>query len=246
MFRIFHQAVIATALCLCSFSVNAQLSSSGYEVGINAGTFLYQGDLTPSAVGSFKTMRLGFGVWGARKISNTLSIRANIAAASIKGDDARYSSPDWRQQRNLSFTSSIKEFSALAVWDVYGGRTALAPYVFTGVGYAFVKIKRDYSAFNATYFTNDKAATEGLAIDIARTPPRGIPVVPIGAGLRYSLTSNLSIHGEVTYRLTSTDYLDGFSQVANPNRQDHYQSVTFGLIYSFGKKGKLGCPVIRQ
>jgi hypothetical protein len=67
----------------------------------------------------------------------------------------------------------------------------------------------------------------------------------VGIGLRYGISSRLAVSVESSYRLMFTDYLDGFSQAANPEKNDHYHSTTIGLIYRIGKKNMLGCPVLR-
>lgn len=85
----------------------------------------------------------------------------------------------------------------------------------------------------------------GLAVDAAKTLPRIIPVVPVGAGVRYALSDRFSLTAETSYRLSFTDYMDGFSKSANPDKNDHYLSHSIGIIYSFGKKDKkLGCPSV--
>jgi hypothetical protein len=43
----------------------------------------------------------------------------------------------------------------------------------------------------------------------------------------------------------STDYLDGFSQAANPTENDHYGIYSIGAVYRIGKKNTLACPVVR-
>ena len=85
----------------------------------------------------------------------------------------------------------------------------------------------------------------GLSADTAHSLPKGIPVFPVSAGLRYSLTRNLSLSLATTYRINSTDYLDGFSKAANPAKKDHFFTNAIGLIYSFGKKDMLGCPKVK-
>jgi hypothetical protein len=66
--------------------------------------------------------------------------------------------------------------------------------------------------------------------------------VPVGIGIRYSLSQALSITAEAAYRLTFTDYLDGFSKVADPSKNDHYYGLSIGLVYTFLKSKALKCP----
>jgi opacity protein-like surface antigen len=239
---------MAVATCFLTVSAKAQFTDASYEVGVSAGAVVYQGDLTPSALGSYRTLRPVLNLWGSKRFTQNFSVRANLALGSIHGDDARYSSPEWRKERNLNFTTSITELSALGVWDIDGGRRRFSPYVFAGAGFALVRVHRDASGFNAAYFADDKPATEGLATDLARTTPRLVPVIPIGAGIRYTVNDQWSVHAETSYRLSHTDYLDGFSQAGNPSRYDHYQTWTIGLSYRFGGGGSggVGCPVFKQ
>jgi hypothetical protein len=85
----------------------------------------------------------------------------------------------------------------------------------------------------------------GLAEDVQYYLPKGLLVLPIGVGARYYLSDKIGISAEISYSLTSTDYLDGFSQSANPLKRDHYYSHTIGGVYRIRMKNALECPVIR-
>jgi hypothetical protein len=224
--------LIAAALLGSTGSLFAQDSEPRFEVGAAAGGVIYQGDLVPSPAGSYRTMRGMFSGWIGRSFSNKFSVRGTFMLGSVKGNDALYENPVWRKERALRFDASIAEASALAVWNISGRQSVIAPYVFVGIGYAFTDIRRDASRFNHAYFINDKAA-EGLVVDMARTPPKGFAVVPLGIGLRYNISEHLSVITETNYRLSHTDYLDGFSQAGNPKLYDHYQSYLLGLSYRF-------------
>ena len=52
------KAIVVT-LIVCSYisSAQAQINVPKHEIGFSAGMFIYQGDLTPSALGSYKTLR---------------------------------------------------------------------------------------------------------------------------------------------------------------------------------------------
>jgi hypothetical protein len=213
-----------------------------YEAGFNVGAYVYQGELTPSRLGAYNTLRPGMAFWGSKRISDKIALRANFAFGSLKADDSEYSSPEWRRQRNLKFTTPVSEVSLLAIWNIYAHETRLSPYLFAGLGYSFLDIERDYSRFNSAYFANQKSVIDGLAADAATKTPGGIAVVPLGGGIRYAFNDKLSLHAETNYRLIESDYLDGFSKVGNPERNDHYQSTSVGLIYSFGKNKDMDCP----
>lgn len=214
---------------------------SKYEIGINAGTLIYQGDLTPDAVGSFKTPGLVVGLYGSRRLTNKLAARLDLSFGRLRGDDAKYESPDWRQERALKFKTPVTEVAALLVWNALGTDRRFSPYLFAGLGYTFLKIDRDYSRFNYAYFA-DQGLGEYLQRDIEHDLPRSEFMVPIGVGVRYALTDKLGLNVESAYRHISTDYLDGFSQAGNPKRDDAYFKFSVGVSYQLGKKDPLDCP----
>jgi hypothetical protein len=241
-------ALIAIALFCIGKTMNAQLNNPKYEFGVNAGFSVYQGDLTPEKLGSFRTLKPAVGFYVSRILGPSFSLRTNLAYSHLHGDDALYSKPEYRQQRNFNFTSPVLEVSELVVWNVAGKNydsKGFSPYLFAGAGLSFLNIKRDWSKINANYFSPESSEIwAGLAADTAHALPRVIPVIPVGAGIRYGISSSLSVFAESSYRLSFTDYLDGFSQAANPTKRDHYYINSIGLVYSPGRKSRLGCPAM--
>lgn len=238
---------ICYLFCLPAFATpaEAQLPVSKYEVGINFGTLIYQGDLTPSALGSFKTPGWALGLNGSRRLSNAFSVRADLNFGKLRGDDAKYNRPDYRQYRAFNFKSSVTELTGMLVWNAFGTHHLFSPYLFAGAGVAFLNIRRDYSNFNADYFYNEPEVSTGLDADAAHRLPGTLLIVPAGVGVRYTLTPNIALSTEAAYRFSSTDYLDGFSQSANPSKNDHYYKYSIGMQYTFGNKNRLDCPVVR-
>ena len=244
---------ITTAIVLVSFLFIAQKSNAQFykdmSVGVNAGMYIYQGDLTPQNFGSFKTIQPGFSFFAKKPINHFLAARVHISFAKLKGDDSRYSKPEYRQQRNFNFTTPVKEFSAQLVWNILGKNyedSGIMPYLFSGAGVSLVKVKKDYSRMDPTVFGESSDVLNGLAVDNATGTPRALFSVPVGIGAEYPLSPRFSVNIETSYRFIFTDYLDGFSQSANPKLNDHYHSTSAGLIYKFGNKEKgIGCPVVK-
>ncbi len=243
------------ALCFAFTFLSANSQSSlipKYEIGVHVGSFIYQGDLTPNDFGAFNTMKPGFGISGTRNINSLYAVRLQFLHGWLKGDDAKYDNPAWRQQRNFNFKTPVTELSVLLVRNITGlipneaGIINFSPYVFGGISYSFLKIKRDWSQFNYSHFAAETAVINGLTEDINHKVPKGIFSLPIGFGVRYGITEKLSFSLEGTYRILDTDYLDGFSRAANPDKNDHYHTVMAGLIYSFGKRSRFACPVIKN
>ena len=73
-----------SVLCLFVFiflNVNSQSSLiPKYEIGVHAGSFIYQGDLTPNDYGAFNTMKPGFGISATRNINSLYAVRFAIIA----------------------------------------------------------------------------------------------------------------------------------------------------------------------
>ena len=244
---------ISTAIVLISlFFLGSKSNAQFYKdisIGLNAGAYVYQGDLTPEAFGSFKTTQPGFSFFAKKPINNFLAARVHISIAKLTGDDSRYSSPSYRQHRNFYFTTPVKEFSAQLVWNILrktSDERGIRPYMFSGAGVSFIGVKKDYSRVDTSVYSPSSQFSENLAIDNAKPTPRTLLSVPVGIGAEYSLSDRFSVNVEISYRFIFTDYLDGFSQSANPKQQDHYHSTSAGLIYKFGNKEKgMGCPVVK-
>ena len=220
---------------------------SKFEIGLNAGVFVYQGDLTPSQFGSYKTLKPGLSLFVNRIVSPLFSLRTNLALGGLKGDDAKYLIPAYRQQRNFNFKSPALELSELLVANIFRNNMSkqyrgLSPYLFAGLGVSLLNIKRDWSRFNAEYFSSEPKTLSGLAADQQHPLPALIPVFPMGIGIRYPISPSISVNAETSYRFTFTDYLDGFSKAANDSRRDSYLTHTVGLIYQFRNNPGLKCP----
>ncbi len=243
----------STAIVLISFLFITGKSHAQFykdmSVGLNGGIYIYQGDLTPQALGSFRTIQPGFSFFAKKPINHFLAARLHFSFARLKGDDSRYSKPEYRQQRNFYFTTPVKEFSGQLVWNIRGMNyedKGIQPYIFSGAGISLIRVSKDYSRMDPTVFGEGSEVLNGLAIDNARGTPRALFSVPVGVGAEYPISNRFSVNIETSYRFIFTDYLDGFSQSANPKLKDHYHSTSAGIIYKFGNKDQgIACPVVR-
>ena len=186
--------------------VNAQQGSSyKWMVGLNAGTMIYQGDLTPSSLGSYKTPSFTFGISAGKILNPYFAVRANAVFGKLRGDDAAYDNPSWRKRRNFNFSTPVTEFNAQLLWSPYGNNShetgqRITPYLFAGAGLSFVNISRDFSRMDTTVFTFNSKQQGGLKTDSAKSRPRTLLVLPVGAGLSYYLGSRWSLNYEFTFR----------------------------------------------
>lgn len=240
-------------LCALTMIIGIQLSAAAqtnlpkYQFGFSAGVFVYQGDLTPEPLGAYKTLTPIINFLASKFISSSILLRGNLAFGGLHGDDAVYNEPEYRKQRAFNFHSPVLELSGIAEWNFLGRNyitRGFAPYVFGGAGVSFVHVTRDYSHLNAEYFGTASPVIAGLNEDLQHSPPKALLVVPVGIGMRYYFSDKIGVSAESSYRIMSNDYLDGFSQAANPAKGDHYYSHTVGVVYRIGKKNQLACPVV--
>lgn len=241
---------ILTVLILVSqaLAVIAQNNNKKFEMGAGLAGFVYQGDLTPNPAGSFRTTRPGLVLSGAKILSSSFQLRANVSIGGLKGDETKYQNPEYRKFRAFTFHTPVFEISPQLLWNPFRKNYAdkgFAPYFLGGIGLSFFNIKRDWSGFDAEYFGDGSDIPARLALDEQDEPPKTKIVVPVGAGLRYNFSGRLAINVEEIYRFPFTDYLDGFSNAANPERKDHYHSMMIGLIYRIGGKSTLNCPAVK-
>jgi hypothetical protein len=241
---------ILLLIIVISISVSksrAQLNSYHFEAGINIGTLLYQGDLIESTFGSFKGAKPMVNLWVAKPFTPHLSWRANLTFGSLSADESRFSSPSWKQDRNFAFSTPVTEITGMVVFNPYGdnGKQSyhtLTPYVMIGAGTSFLNTKRDWSRIDSNS-TLKSSIQAGLTRDSLQALPRVLPVIPVGAGLRWMVTPNIAVNAEATMRFAFTDYIDGFSYSANPKRKDAYYGISLGVSFLFGGNG-VRCPVV--
>jgi hypothetical protein len=239
----YQSLTLFLVIIIASPNAQAQTVFPRYEAGIRLSALAYQGDLSPSAIGSYKTPTLGFGAFVTRNMNKAFSIRANLDYQTIRGNDAAYTKPNWRQERNLKFNTAAVELSAHLVYNLKSSykNYGFAPYIFGGAGISLLHVKRDFSAFNYNFPDWPSWVTTGLADDIQTAPPKSSIVFPVGAGFKHPVSNQLTFFGEAAYRFMFTDYLDGFSRSGDPKDNDHYSNISIGLIWRPGNNG-INCP----
>ncbi|MCX8020040.1 MAG: hypothetical protein N2747_06055 [Chitinophagaceae bacterium] len=233
---------------LWSLQSKAQHFLPKWESGGGLSGFIYQGDLTPQHIGSWPSLKTGIHLWISKPINSLLAFRLSGAYGNLRGDEAIYANPEYRGSRAFRFTAKVWEITPQIVLNFHlnsGLIKSKSFYLHAGAGLAKLNIRRDYSRFNLSHFGSGSEITQGLQADLQQKLPSVRLIIPSGMGIRYQLSPRLSSYAEINYRILFTDYLDGFSQSANPNRDDHYYTITAGLIFSFGKNPLTDCPKTR-
>jgi len=219
---------VAIFIITVSFSVNSQT----YEIGGFLGGSNYIGDVGKTNFIAPKTP--AFGAIFKWNRSARHAFRGSFIYSRIEGDDLE-STETRRQERGYSFQNTILEASAgieLSFWDfdVYSGRPAAAPYLYTGL---------TYFSYNALFKRgNDRITDYDNAGSIA---------IPMVVGFKTTLGSNFVLGMEVGARYTFTDDLDGSFPVngledeeslrfGNVNSDDWYVFTGITLAFTFGRQ----------
>ena len=225
-------------------------TKSSYEIGINVGTLIYQGDLSQSAFGSTKDLKPAIGIYVSKDLDAYFTLRANLTIGKIGVDESQFTYPAYKKLRNFMFTTPVTELSTVLVWNILGESydrdyRKLSPYIFAGAGITFLNVNRDWSRIDTTFFDSKSSAIIGLGKDTLLATPRILPIIPLGIGLKYAITDKIGIRAEATYRLAFSDYIDGFSYAANPNTTDKYYGVSIGVNFNLARNN-YKCPIVRQ
>ena len=228
MRKIFTSAAILLAVIFIITDVQAQKFTKRKKytsVGGSLNAMNYVGDLDPGQ--SFLSPNLRFTrynlsaciVW---RMQPRISIRTNLAAGRIMGDDRKGSKPSgndkFRWNRNLSFRNDMLEFKLDAIFDLFENRGTFkkrpdyTPYAFIGFAMFFHNPK---AKFDGKWVALKPLKTEGQGLEpgpSGRKPPKPYsliqPAIPFGVGFRYKLDRQLDIAFEIGWRATFTDYID--------------------------------------
>jgi hypothetical protein len=190
-------------LLFVSVTTNAQT----WEFGGALGGFGYLGDLNTNPL---KVNKPGAQIFAKYNFNGYLSARVNFAIGDISGADSTSKNPQV-YNRNLSFTTPIKELSILGEFNFMkfipdAGKNKYTPYVFLGAGVtAFAPRTR----YNGNEISLRNLRTEGQASPYKKNTI----VVPFGAGFKYNIFGKCTVAAELGYRYAFTDYLDDVSGV---------------------------------
>ncbi len=234
-------------LLLIAFLFPLVLSAQQWEGGIFLGGSNYEGDVVVPSLFELSETNFGYGLLIRYHMKPQWALRGNLFFGKMTGTDLNFTDPAWRQQRGFSFESSLTEISLKLEWsplakdhwldlnhpDRYNDegkyKKTWTPYLFAGIGAAFVDPTPDFNendGFNATKLSlinQDKNA------DISSI----VPAIPLGAGFKFDLSPKTILGIEGGFRPPLTDYLDGISLAANPDKNDWYAfggaTITFRL-----------------
>jgi hypothetical protein len=238
--------LLTTLLLLAATTATAQSKFSKWEIGAGLGANIYQGDLTPKRLGSFRHVRPGILLLANYQAWQKTKLQLMLNSGRLYGNDASYDNPGYRQQRAFKFKTTFHEAQLKAVYQLHENyaedASLLFPYIHAGIGVAYIRTAKDASALSNKLATDEPQILAGLALDDARKPNKLIVTIPVGFGVRKNVLPRWDAFAEANYRITFNDYIDGFSEAVNPKRKDGYYGINVGMIYKFRKDNSIGCP----
>lgn len=229
-------------LSVVAFSASAQswMYKDGYlldfknrhEVSLFVGAAAYQGDLNgykDENLSLTSELNAALGLSYTLNVVNRFSVGLSYFTTKLSGNDANFDE-FWHKRRGFSFTNQIHEFSLRFDYEPFQLQNSkFMPYVFGGVGIVTGDAKTDYLSGNY----NDKWDDE-IAQDIQNKTNTSF-AIPLGLGVRYYLSSKVSIKLEGSVRVGMNDYLDGVSISGNANANDSFGALGLGFTYGFGQ-----------
>ena len=179
------------------------------HIGVAGGLSNYNGDLMDKPYHS--KMTNGFiGLTIHYEVQDKILVRGAYNFARVNGSDI-YSEKENLRMRNLSFESPISEISLVGeyyLFNLYERR--FSPYVFLGLAaYHFNPYSYDT---NGTKVFLKPLKTEGQGIIPGKKEyALWQMAIPIGGGVKFSITENIRVGIELGMRKLFTDYLDDVS-----------------------------------
>lgn len=158
-------------------------------------------------------------------VAQKMAVRARATYGILAGND-NLTTEEFRQNRNLSFKSDVYEFTLAYefhlyreevghVYDLRGVQgtksSRVGFYAFVGIGGFYFDPK---AQFENTWVRLKPLGTEGQGMPDGPAEYSNFAMcIPMGVGLRKSLSKQLSIGLELQYTKTFTDHIDDVSTV---------------------------------
>jgi|GEM_PF-983060 outer membrane protein OmpA-like peptidoglycan-associated protein len=225
--------VVAMFTCISLYSQKTQFP---WEFGFQIGTSSIGGDLVDNDVIFLNEPSINAGIMVRRRLGGMLALRAHLMYGGLVSDDANSDDAD-RNARGASSDASVIEPGLILEFEPFNanrfkggsGKKMLSPYLSGGIAYGI------WGEADTNY--GSQAGSAGAIADaVANADEGGGVVFPVGGGLKYYLSPKSALGIDVSYRITSNDLIDGFSQAGDPSNDDTYVFTALTFSTGFGKK----------
>lgn len=182
------------------------------HVGLFGGASAYNGDMT-SSIFPKKVTNGAIGLTLNYEATDNLFIRTGFTYSIVGGAD-RYSKKPDLVLRNLSFETTILEFSTVAEYNLLNlYESRYTPYAFAGLAvYRFNPYTYDITGQKVFL---KPLSTEGQGISgYPDRKPYNLTqlAIPFGGGVKFAINDNMRVGLELGVRYLFTDYLDDLSK----------------------------------
>ena len=177
------------------------------------GFAMYNGDLCSdfscTKPAAYYTLGLGYKVWPR------VFIGAEVDYFGLNGTDEQ-------EVRGFEFTSKNVELAAYLNFyilediikrhsDLNKKTILVKPYLYLGVSGMRYKVTDNIG--EATF-------------------PKYTALLPVGVGVLFDITPRINVKVDAVYKIGFTDYLDGASETANPEKNDAFGMARIKLVYT--------------
>ena len=189
------------------------------ELGFSMGAAHYFGDLNPNS--AINRPKMAAGIFFRKQVSNYIGIRLSGDYAMLGYAD-KYSSNPVQVTRNLSFNTNVWELSIAGDFNFFRFQPGFEGYEFTpyiGIGVGVFSFD-PYAYLNGEKYYLRTLGTEGQGSSLYPNLHPYSPIavsVPFTVGVKYALNAQTNVFAELTYRFTTTDYLDDVSGTYAPD-----------------------------
>jgi|TARA_B110000240_G_scaffold193442_1_gene239292 hypothetical protein len=201
-----------TVLFFC-LNISAQTFKPSTEIGFSGGVSYYIGDLNSS---HFNSAKPAISISAKRNLDRRFSIKAELKISSISADD-RISSDAINLDRGLHYKSNLQELSGqiefnFLEYEIGNPAHKWSPFLFTGITIFNFNPLSENS--NGEWVELQPLGTEGqgtTAYPQRKEYSRTQWSIPMGGGLKLSLSESFNILFSFSMNKTFTDYLDDVS-----------------------------------
>jgi len=185
---------------------------------------------------------MAFPIYGRYRLDPFYTLKVNTTLGFGHGDDL-----ESRNDRGRSYKTMLVEISAQGEYyfiaeerryksaAMFNRRGMLNNYM-SFSSYLFLGLGGVYSRANVT-FTEDMTAVDKIK------PNNFGMVVPFGLGLKYTISDRWLAGAELGYRLSISDYIEGYSQIRDSKHNDVYYFLSVSVGYKL-QTTRTGIPSI--
>jgi hypothetical protein len=210
-----------------------------WQGGLFVGLTAFSGDINPQSTPDLSDVSIAIGVSGKVDVTPKVGFKGSLNYAKLVGDDANYES---RISRGFKFNTTLIELIGVAEWEPFGSDRyysdaggnvvmdkLISPYLYLGAGLGFANLNTDFSRYEGA----NALIRQGIQADRTQGSSKTAFIIPAGVGVKIDITNSISVAVDFGARLSFSDYLDGISQSANPERDDIYFLSGLNLFYRF-------------